>query len=160
MIDLDEAQPGCALLVTIPDAGRAQVEPRRVGRRRTERLVVDLATAGDGETICRRIRDCADPDLALRVLLTGLGGLDSRVLAERLREELGGCFFRLEVRDESRLRPDVAESSHYPDHTVIGRFVRDMREQIAARQGEERTLAEDALAYGVALLQGTLELPG
>ena len=160
MIDLDEGQSGHVLLVTIPEPGRAEVERRRVGRRRSGRLVVDLVTAGDGEAIARRIREHADPNLALRVVLTGLGGLDTRVLAERLREDLAPSFFRLDLRDESRLRPDVADPSQYPDHTVIGRFVREMQEQIAMRQGDDRALAEEALAYGVALLQGTMELPG
>jgi hypothetical protein len=106
------------------------------------------------------VRACADPDLALRVVLSGLGGADSRLLAERLREECAGCFFRLVIRDESRLRPEAVDPAQYPDHTVIGRFVRDMREQIAARRGDDRALAEEALAYGVALLQGALGLPG
>jgi DNA repair exonuclease SbcCD nuclease subunit len=160
MIDLDEDRSGHALLVTIPSPGQADVEPRRVGRRRGERLVIDLATAGDGEAIARRVRERADPDLALRVLFTGLGGIDSRVLAERVREDLAPCFFRLDVRDESHLRPDVIDPDQYPDHTVIGRFVREMREQIASRQDDDQALAEEALAYGVALLQGTMELPG
>jgi DNA repair protein SbcD/Mre11 len=159
MIDLDEGQSGHVLLVTLPEPGRAAIERRRVGRRRSERLVIDLATAGDGEAIARCLRGQADPDLALRVVLTGLGGLDSRVLADRLRDELAPSFFRLDLRDESRLRPDVADPAQYPDHTVIGRFVREMREQIAGREGDDRTLAEEALAYGVALLQGTMELP-
>jgi len=159
MIDLDEGQSGNILLVTIPEPGRAEVERRRIGRRRSERLAVDLATAGDAEAVARRIRERADPDLALRVVLTGLGGLDSRVLAERLRDDLGPSFFRLDVRDESSLRPDVVDPAQYPDHTVIGTFVREMREQIAARDGDERALAEEALAYGIALLQGTIELP-
>lgn len=159
MIDLDEDASGHALLVTIPSPGRATVEPRRVGRRRSERLVLDLATAGDSDAIARRVRERADPDLGLRVVLTGLGGLDSRVLAERLREDLASSFFRLDVRDESQLRAEMVDPAQYPEHTVIGRFVREMREQIASRQGDERALAEEALAYGVALLQGTLELP-
>ncbi|HEV2358765.1 MAG TPA: DNA repair exonuclease [bacterium] len=159
LIDADEAQAGHVLLVTIPAPGRAEVEPRRVGRRRSGRLAVDLATAGDGEAIARRIRAQADPDLALRVVLTGLGGPDSRVLAARLCDELAASFFRLDVRDESQLRPEVVDPSQYPDHTVIGRFVGDMWEQIAARQGDDRALAEEALAYGIALLQGTMELP-
>ena len=160
MIDLDEGQSGHVLLVTIREPGRAEVERRRVGRRRSERVTVDLATAGDTEAIARRLREHADADLALRLVLTGLGGLDTRVLAERLREELGPLFFRLDLRDESSLRPDVADPGQYSEHTVIGRFVREMREQIASREGDERALAEEALAYGVALLQGTMELPG
>jgi exonuclease SbcD len=160
MIDVDEGQSGHVLLVEITEPGRAAVEPRRVGRRRSDRLVVDLATAGDGDAIARRIRDLADPDLALRIVLTGLGGPETRVLAERLREDFAASFFRLDVRDESRLRPDVGDPAQYPEHTVIGRFVREMRAQIAGREGDERAVAEEALAYGVALLAGTMELPG
>lgn len=160
MIDLDEGESGYVLLVTIPEPGRAEVERRRVGRRRTERLTVDLATAGDAAAIARRIREHADADLALRVVLTGLGGLDTRVLAERLCEELGSLFFRFDLRDESHLRPEVADPDQYPEHTVIGRFVREMREQIGSREGDDRAIAEEALAYGVALLQGTMELSG
>jgi DNA repair exonuclease SbcCD nuclease subunit len=159
LIDLDEGVSGNALLVTIPSPGRADVEPRRIGRRRSERVVFDLATVGDGDAIVRQVRERADPDLALRVVLTGLGGLDSRVLADRLRDELASSFFRLDVRDESHLRAEVVDPAQYPEHTVIGRFVREMREHIASRQGDDRTLAEEALAYGVALLQGTMELP-
>jgi hypothetical protein len=76
------------------------------------------------------------------------------VSAERLREELAGEFFRLEVRDEAHLRQDGIDPAQFPENTVLGRFVRLMYEEVAGRAGEERAIAEDALHWGVALLQG------
>jgi Cu/Ag efflux pump CusA len=44
--------------------------------------------------------------------------------------------------------------------TVLGRFVRQMHDQIIGRAGEDRAIAEEALAYGVALLEGKTEILG
>ncbi|HEV2440195.1 MAG TPA: DNA repair exonuclease [bacterium] len=154
MIDLDEGDSGNVLLVTLDAPGRAQVERRRVGRRRAARLPLDLAITGGDEAVRKTIRAQADPDLALVVTLTGLVALETRVDAERIREELQGEFFRLELRDESHLRPDGIDAARYPDGTVLGRFVHRMRDEIARRGEDERAIAEDALAYGVALLEG------
>ncbi len=154
MIDLDEPDSGNVCLVTLHAPGRVDVARHRVGRRHGRRLDLDVATLGGAEAVERRIRAEADPDLALTVVLAGLAGLAERVSAERLREELAGEFFRLEIRDESHLRPDVIDPSQFPENTVLGRFVRMMQAEIAGREGDERSIAEDALHWGVALLQG------
>jgi exonuclease SbcD len=153
MIDLGEGNPGHVLLVTLPEPGRADVEVRRVGRRRVERLVLDLGTSGGAEGVLQTIRRSAGPDVALVVTLTGLVGVADRISVEALREELEREFFRLEIRDESHLRPEAVDPDRYPENTVLGRFVRRMREEIARREGEERSLAEEALLYGVGLLE-------
>jgi DNA repair protein SbcD/Mre11 len=154
MIDLDEPGSGQVCLVTVREAGEVDVMPRRVGRRRAARLTADVATAGGPEAVVRMIRDHADPDTALILTLTGLAALGDRVNIDRLREDLAPEFFRLELRDESHLRAETIDPSQYPEQTVIGRFVRLMYEQIASREGDMRAIAEDALAYGVALLEG------
>lgn len=153
MIDLGEGNPGHVLLVTLPEPGRAHVEVRRVGRRRVERLVLDLGTSGGAEGVLQTIRRSAGPDVALVVTLTGLVGVADRISVEALQEELEREFFRLEIRDESHLRPEAVDPDRYPENTVLGRFVRRMREEIARREGEERSLAEEALLYGVGLLE-------
>ena len=154
MIDVDEADSGNVCLVTLDAPGRVEVARHRVGRRRGRQLVVDVATGGGPEAVWRAVRSEADPELALTVVLMGLAGIADRINVDRLREELAGEFFRLEVRDESHLRPDAVDPSQYPENTILGRFVRLMHEQIAGREGEPRTLAEDALHFGVALLEG------
>jgi len=154
MIDLDEPDSGNVCLVTLDVPGKVDVVRTRVGRRRGRRLDLDAAILGGPEAAAQLIRAEADPDLALTVVLAGLSSLADRVSAERLREELAGEFFRLEIRDESHLRPDVIDPAQFPENTVLGRFVRMMREEIAGREGDARAIAEDALHWGVALLQG------
>jgi len=154
MIDLDEPDSGNVCLVTLEAPGRVEVARLRVGRRRGRRLVLDGATLGGPERVERRIRAEADADLALTVVLTGLSSLNDRVNAERLREDLGVEFFRLEIRDESHLRPEVVDPGQFPENTVLGRFVRLMETEVAGREGAARAIAEDALHWGVALLQG------
>ncbi len=154
MIDVDQLDAGHVCLVTIDAPGDVSVTPRRIGRRRAARLGLDLATAGGPEAVARAIRDQADPDTALMVTLSGLAALTDRVNVEELQEDLAPEFFRLEIRDGSHLRPDVIDPSRYPENTVIGRFVQQMYDHINATDGEARAIAEDALSYGVALLEG------
>jgi len=154
MIDLDEPDSGNVCLVTLEAPGAAQVVRRRVGRRLGRRLVLDVATLGGSEAVERTIRAEADPDLALTVVLTGLASLTDRPNAERLLEDLGGEFFRLRIQDESHGRPDAIDPAQFPENTVLGRFVRLMQAEIAGRGGEARVTAEEALHWGVALLEG------
>jgi DNA repair exonuclease SbcCD nuclease subunit len=154
MIDLDELGSGNVCLVTLHAPGRVEVVARRVGRRRGRRLVLDVATCGGPESVARAIAAEADPDLALTVILTGMAPLGDRVRADRLHEDLAGEFFRLEVRDESHLCPGVLDPAQFPENTVLGRFVRLMQEEVGRRDGEARSVAEDALHLGVTLLEG------
>jgi DNA repair exonuclease SbcCD nuclease subunit len=154
MIDLDEADCGNVCLVTVRGPGRVDVEPRRVGRRRGRRLMLDVAACGGPEAVTRAIRAESDPDLALTVVLTGTAPLADRPRADQLREDLAGEFFRLEIRDESHLRPDVLDPARFPENTVLGRFVGLMREELDRREGEARSVVQDALHLGVALLEG------
>ncbi len=160
MIGLDEPDSGNVCLVTVRGPGDVEVVPRRVGRRRAASMTIDLAMAGGQDSVARAIAERADDDLALVVTLTGLVGLSDRVMAEKLREDLAAEFFRLEIRDESHLRSGVVDPSRYAENTVLGRFVRQMHEQVVSREGDDRALAEDALAYGVALLEGNTEILG
>ncbi|HLJ58745.1 MAG TPA: DNA repair exonuclease [bacterium] len=160
MIGVDETDSGNVCLVTLRGPGQAEVVPRRVGRRRAAAMTVDVATAGGPDAVARMIRERADGDLALVVTLAGFVGLADHVMADRLREDLAPEFFRLEIRDESHLRPEVVDPAQYSANTVLGRFVRQMHDQINGREGEDRAVAEEALAYGVALLEGKTEILG
>ena len=154
MIDMDEPDSGSVCLVTLRAPGDIEVVRHRVGRRRGMQITVDLAACGGVEGVARAIRAQADPAVVLVATLAGLVALPDRVNVERLREDLAPEFFRLEIRDESHLRLDAIDPSLYPEGTVLGRFVRAMQEQIATREGEARAVAEDALQWGVALLEG------
>ncbi len=156
MIDLDEPDSGNVCLVMLRAPGDVQVERRRVGRRSSGRLVLDLSTAGGPDGATRAIRERVDRDLALTVVLAGLCSPADRPDAEALREAFAGEFFRLEIRDDSHLRAEAIDPIRFPEKTVLGHFVRLMRDRLADGEGdgEARAVAEDALHLGVALLEG------
>jgi DNA repair exonuclease SbcCD nuclease subunit len=156
MIDLDEPDCGHVCLVTLRAPGDVQVERRRVGRRTSARLVLDLATAGGPAGVMRAVRERIDPDLALTLALVGLCSPADRPDAEALRETFAGEFFRFEIRDDSHLQAEAIDPDRFPEKSVLGQFVRLMRDRMADREGdgEASAVAEDALHLGVALLEG------
>ena len=156
LIDLDEPGAGSVCLVTLRAPGDVLVERRRVGRRTAARLVVELATSGGAEAVARAVRERADRDLALTVVLAGLCSPADRPDAEALREACAEEFFRLEIRDETHLQSEPIDPNRFPEKSVLGQFVRLMHDRLADREGdaEARATAEDALRLGVALLEG------
>lgn len=151
---LGEDEQGYALLVHLDEAG-TRVEPRAVGRRRYQRLAVDLGAVGGEEEVRQQALALADPDLILSLVLGGLRPLDLVIDPGRLSAELEDSFFALRVKDESQamLSPEAVEA--FPENLVLGQFARRMLARIeAASDEEERRAAETALQLGVALLQG------
>ena len=139
--------------VTLSDSG-VQVEPIVVGKRRCREETASVDGLDSTEAIKALIAEWADPDLILRAALTGLLDAGLALDAEEMASELAERFFHLELRDETHPKL-TADALDFPERTVIGRFVRSLREEIE-KTGDERVrkLAEDALQLGVALLRG------
>lgn len=149
----DQDRSGHVLLVEIPEPHAARVTAHRVGRRRAERREIDAGAADD--LILRRIiEDAADPELVFEVVLTGLVPLQRAIDTGALERELGDRFFRLRVLNRTHLWVDDATLQSLSDQTVLGRFVRLMREKIAGSSEEDRPVLEEALQVGAALLSG------
>jgi len=156
MIDMDQAGAGYIAIVELDDSG-VRVSRERVGTRRLVELSVDL----EGRTGNPEVKEVIfgqqppDPDLVLAVTLTGLSEIESTLDVDRLREELMECFFFVRIVNKSH--PKLADISveDYPPNTILGKFVRLMRERIEESGNEkERRIAERALQLGVHLLQG------
>ena len=139
--------------VTLTD-GSVQVEQIAIGVRRCreETSMVDGITSI--EALIAQVRDWSDDDLMLRLTLAGLLEAGLLLDTEYLSSEIADKFFHLEILDETH--PMLGGGSlEFPDKTVIGRFVKSLREEIEKTQDERaRKTAEDALQLGVALLQG------
>ena len=156
-VDQDEA--GSVLLVTLALAdGRRSVtvEERRVGRTRFEKVDVDAATIASQPSLVEELRRRADPDLVLDVRLTGVRGDELDLDPGEVEAALAGGFLRVRVRDRSvAALPDEPAA---PPDTILGAFVRDLEERVAAaeRDGrlEDAAEARDALRLGRLLLEG------
>jgi DNA repair exonuclease SbcCD nuclease subunit len=152
-LSLDQPGFGHALLVTLEGPGRVSVELVRVARRRyhAESLPVDGL---DEQALRVRLEALADPDLVLEVTLQGIREPDQVLPLQALVQEYADRFFRLVLRDASHPRLNEEALERFEPTTVLGQFVRRMRERIQAGPGEERATLEEALQLGVAALQG------
>ncbi|MGH2396818.1 MAG: metallophosphoesterase family protein [bacterium] len=149
----DQDRSGHVLLIEIPEPGAARVTEHRVGRRRYERREINAAELDD-LMLRRVIEDAADPELVFEVALSGLVPLQRTINTEMLERDLGERFFRLRVLNRTHLWLEDASLENLSDQTVLGRFVRLMRERIAASAEDERPVLEEALQVGAALLSG------
>ncbi len=152
-LSLDQPGFGHALLVTLEGPGRVSVEPVRVARRRyhAESLPVDEL---DEQALRVRLEALADPDLVLEVTLQGIREPDQVLPLQALVQEYADRFFRLVLRDASHPRLNEEALERFEPTTVLGQFVRRMRERIQTGPGQERATLEEALQLGVAALQG------
>ena len=99
-----------------------------------------------------RISDGANQNLIRKVTLKGLR--DAEVIAnpEELETDLRENFFHLDVMDKSH--PQSREITAHEERLIMNRFIKLMKEKIESSEGEEKDIAESALQYGVALLDG------
>jgi len=154
LIATDQKEPGSVLIVTILDSGKVEVQARQIGIRCCDELEINLSDLESLSQLKSRIIDKAKPNLARRVVLKGLRNEDMRLSLEELEAELSDSFFHLRVDDQSHPRIGELSEDAYKDQLVVAKFVQLMRAHIMACEGEERNIAEEALQYGLALLQG------
>jgi len=154
IISTDQKQPGSVLLVTLPDSGEARVEIRQTGLRSCDQLQIDLSDLENLSQLRQQITEGANPNLIRKVVLKGLRNQDLRPSPDDLEAELSDSFFHLSV--DNRSHPRVAElpETAYAEQVILARFVSLVKEHIETCPAEDREIAEDALQYGLALLQG------
>ena len=76
-------------------------------------------------------------------------GIDLKALEERFAPD----FFRLELRDRTRIKQDVWARSG--EDSLRGLFLRELRAKYeAAAEESERTKIEQAVRFGLAALDG------
>jgi len=154
LISMDQKEPGSVLMVSIPDSGKIEVARRQIGQRCCDEVEIDLSEFDEVTELRGKIIEGANPDLARKVVLKGLKSEDMILSLEELEGELSDAFFHLRIADHSHPRVRELPEDAYEDRLILSRFIKLMREHIEGCEGEEREMAEEALQYGLALLQG------
>ena len=150
-----QTEKGGVLLVTVEDSGEVEVEPRMLGLRDYDEAEMDVGGVQDLAMLKARISEGANQNLVRRVTLKGLRDAELIVSPEELETELGERFFHLGVMDKSHPKSgDIAEDE---ERLIRSRFIKLMKAQIEDLKGEEKEIAESALQYGIALLDGKLD---
>ena len=147
-----QTEKGGVLLVSLLDSGEVKVELRKLGLRDYDELEIDMSEVQERGALRARISEGADQDLVRQVTLKGLREAEFMVNPEELEADLGDRFFHLSIMDRSH--PRLAQIRDDERRLIRSRFVRLMEKEIEGREGEEKEIAENALQYGIALLDG------
>ena len=147
-----QTEKGVVLVVSVSVAGEVEVEPKTLGLRDYSEVEIDMNEIQDLPMLKSKISQMAGQNLIGKVTLKGLRDVEFILNTEDLESELGDRFFHLRITDKSH--PKSAEIAGGEERLISGRFIRLMKGQIAALEGEEKEVAESALQYGVALLDG------
>jgi exonuclease SbcD len=154
IIAVDQRQPGTVLIVTILDSGEVKVEPRQIGVRFCDEVDIDLSDLKALSELKNKITEGASPNLIRRAILKGFRNEDIYFSTEELEKDFSEHFFHLRIEDKSHPKmADYAEGI-YEDRLIIAKFIKLMKEHIETCEGANREVAEEALQYGLALLQG------
>jgi DNA repair exonuclease SbcCD nuclease subunit len=148
----DQRERGAVLLVSLSDSGEVKVEPKMLGLRDYDEPEIDMGGIQDLATLKARISEGANQNLVRKVTLKGLRDAEFIVNPEELETELGEKFFHLSVMDKSH--PKSGEVTEDEERLIRNRFIKLMKGQIESSEGEEKDIAENALQYGIALLDG------
>jgi DNA repair exonuclease SbcCD nuclease subunit len=147
-----QTEKGVVLLVSLSVAGEVEVEPKKLGLRDYNEVEIDMNEIEDLAMLKSRISEGAGQNLIGKVTLKGLREVEFIVNPDDLESELGERFFHLRVVDKSH--PKSAEITEGEERLIASRFIRLMKGQIESLEGEEKEIAENALQYGIALLDG------
>ncbi|MFH0914242.1 MAG: metallophosphoesterase [Chloroflexota bacterium] len=154
-VDRDQKGAGNVVMVKLHQKNSLEITPIRIGTKRIDSLTIDVSPLESPESIVSLIEARADPHLILEVTLTGLRGMGYDLNPQELENGLGGRFFNLRVLDSSHPKLEEVKAQNFPEKTVTGRFLRMVEEKIArASTEEEKSLYEEVLKLGFALLQG------
>jgi DNA repair exonuclease SbcCD nuclease subunit len=150
----DQRERGAVLLVSLSDAGEVKVEPKMLGLRDYDEVEIDMSEIQDLAKLKARISEGAHQNLVRKAIIRGLRDAGLIVNPEELETELGEKFFHLSVMDESHSKLEEVSEATYEEQLIMNRFIKLMKMQIESSEGEEKDIAENALQYGIALLDG------
>jgi DNA repair exonuclease SbcCD nuclease subunit len=148
----DQRERGAVLLVSILDSSEVNVDPKMLGLRDYDEVEIDMGEMQNLARLKARISEGGNQNLIRKATLKGLRDAELIANPEELETELGEKFFHLDVMDKSH--PQSGEITEDEEKLIRNRFIKLMKGQIGSLEGEEKDIAENALQYGIALLDG------
>lgn len=150
----DQKEVGNVLIVNLSASGKAKIEPKRVGLRDCDEIEVETGSVGSSVELREEISHGANKNLIRIVTLKGLRDAELIIDTEKLEHELREGFFFLRIIDQSHPKLKEISEATYERQLIKARFIKLMKEKIQNSEGEEKDVAENALQYGIALLEG------
>ena len=150
----DQKEAGSVLVASFLDSGEAEIESKRIGVRDYDEIEVETSEIGSLEELKKKILTGANQNLVRAVTLKGLHEAELIVKPEDFKNQLEDNFFFLRVDDKSHPKLTKIPEATSQGQLIRARFIKLMKEKIQRSEGDDKTDAENALQYGLALLDG------
>ncbi len=158
VLAVDQVDAGVVVCVTMSrnsDGVSVEAEPVRAGSLRVEYIEVDAGEILAGRDLRTELLEKADPDLIADVEVGGrLPAGASFPDLEDMEQELSSSFFRLRIKDSTRVITGPEERHDAPEASVLYEFMTRMKGRIENSKDPERGEWEDALKLGLHFLSG------
>ncbi len=130
----------CALVHIEPE--NAFIEKIPVQHRTLEERTLDIAGCREESEAAARISALGDPDLLLRLTMTGI--VEAPIVLDRLTSRCAGDFFHLDLQDRTQLFDSHFARRIESEQTIRGLFVQRVRRLMEDMPEEERPVMEEA----------------
>jgi len=150
----DQKEIGAVLIVSLLDSGEAKIEPKRLGIRDFHKVELEMSEIQSLTELKEKLVDGASPNLIRMVTLKGLRESELFIEPEDLKRELEHEFFFLRITDRSHPKLKEISETTSQGQLIKARFIKLMQEKIQLSEGDGKIDAENALQYGLALLDG------
>ena len=148
-IAIDEDKAGNVILID-------QMKPSayKISGIKCEGIDIDISGISDLTELKQSITISASKTLRRKVNIKGISSLTLGLDIKQLEEELSQEFSQLQIADNSIVPSEELDPNTYNHRPFIKSFLELIREDINTRIGDDRKIAEQALHYGLALLEG------
>ena len=151
MLALDQTNSGKFLVIDIDKKNKVSVVIQTSGKRFSKQISIDIELIKTPDVLLNKIKELANKDCVLEVLVTGFIKLGSNINFESLQESLANDFFALRIKDQTKVLLDEKTLAQYPQEMLIGKFISTL-----AKKGKEEDLEPEivnkAMQVGVSLL--------
>jgi len=148
-----EKDCGNVLLVGL-DEKQTSIEKTKIGELRWEELELFVERFKNSSEILREIEKYKGEQNILRVNFKGDKRLSGTIDLSEIKEVLEDQFLYLELEDQTHSYLEEFCGSEFPQHTVMGQFMRIVEEKTKATEEKEKKKYQEAKTLGYLLLNG------
>ena len=153
-LDFGQIEAGNFAVVEINSQKQLTIAKKQIGQinwRSEEIKARDILSNND---LIERLKMIADPNLLLRVTLTGLALFEAELSPLYAENTLKGDFLYLEIVDEMKVLPENVSEVKVSEKTLLGQYIKVMAKDIGEAAEVQKQRLEKSLKIGYALLQG------
>lgn len=144
---------GCReLTIATLEGQSSKVERIPIEARRIETRTVDLGEFDEREVLMERLGAMADPDLILRIVLSGTAGFE--VSPGFLTGQLSSLFHHLQIEEDFTVMNAGEVEAAAGEETVFGWVLRELRQREAQAEEVDRAVIRRALRHAWQAFRG------